>query len=211
MPNWCSNYISVRGSRQEAVQKLADAFDAGELCQAVIPCPEDLNREGSAAHGGPNAELYEQIRAENLEKHGYSNWYDFHVARWGTKWDISVQAECDRDEDGLGFNGSFDTAWSPPMGVVEKLIADGYEVTLYYYESGMGFVGKYEDGNDEYYELEGLDSSTVTAAIGNELDDFFGISESMAEYEAENEEEELTEWLKDGIEKRDLVTGPAAL
>jgi hypothetical protein len=35
----------------------------------------------------------------------------------------------------------------------------------------------------------------------------FGISESMAEYEAENEEEELTEWLKDGIEKKSLLVG----
>jgi hypothetical protein len=68
----------------------------------------------------------------------------------------------------------------------------------------MAYVGKYEDGCDDYYELSGLDSSTVTAAIGNELDDFFGISESMAEYEAENAEEELTEWLKDGVEKRKL-------
>jgi hypothetical protein len=46
----------------------------------------------------------------------------------------------------------------------------------------------------------------VIAAIGNELDDMFGISESMAEYEAENEEEELTEWLKDGVETRKLET-----
>jgi hypothetical protein len=31
----------------------------------------------------------------------------------------------------------------------------------------------------------------------------FGISESMAEYEAENdEEEELTEWIKEGAEAR---------
>jgi hypothetical protein len=37
--------------------------------------------------------------------------------------------------------------------------------------------------------------------IGDELDDMFGISESMAEYEAENEEE-LTEWLKDGVEQK---------
>jgi hypothetical protein len=28
----------------------------------------------------------------------------------------------------------------------------------------------------------------------------------MAEYESEQEEEELTEWIKDGAEKRGLVT-----
>ena len=88
------------------------------------------------------------------------------------------------------------------MGIVERLTQQGYDVTLYYHEPGMGFVGKYEDGEDYYYELEGLDSSTVRGAIGDELDDFWGISEQMAEYEAENEEEELTEWLKDGIETR---------
>jgi hypothetical protein len=206
MPNWCSNYISVRGTNQAEVKRLADAFDAGELCNAVIPCPEELCRDGASTQGGPNAELYDQIRAENLAKYGYSNWYDFNVANWGTKWDISIGQECDRDEDGLGFNGGFDSAWSPPMGVVQKLVDQGFQVTLYYHEPGMGFVGKYEDGEDDYFELEGLDSSTVRDAIGEELDDFFGISESMAEWEAENQEEELTEWLKDGIDARKLET-----
>jgi hypothetical protein len=204
MPNWCSNYISVRGPKQEAVQRLADAFDAGEFCHAVIPCPDELNREGSSSHGGPNAELYDQIRAENKAKYGYDNWYDFNVDNWGTKWDITIGSECDRSEDGLGFSGSFDTAWAPPMGVVQELVAQGYEVTLYYYESGMGFVGKFEDGVDDYYDIGGLNSSTVAATIGNELDDFFGISESMREYEEENEQEELTAWYEEGVEKRGL-------
>jgi hypothetical protein len=67
----------------------------------------------------------------------------------------------------------------------------------------MGYVGKWEDGFDDYHEYGSENSKTVRAAIGDELDDMFGISESMAEYEAENEEEEeLTEWLKDGIDKK---------
>jgi hypothetical protein len=78
-------------------------------------------------------------------------------------------------------------------------------VTLYYYEPGMGYCGKWEDGFDACYEYAGEKSDTVRAAIGDELDDMFGISESMAEYEAENEEEELTEWIKDGVEKKALI------
>jgi hypothetical protein len=69
----------------------------------------------------------------------------------------------------------------------------------------MGYVGKWEDGFDDYHEYGSENSKTVRAAIGDELDDMFGISESMAEYEAENEEEELTEWIKDGAEKKALV------
>ena len=206
MPNWCSNYISVRGTNSAEIKRLADAFDAGEFCDAVIPVPQELKDTMAGSYGdeAKQAALEAQTRS-NVEKYGAGNWYDFCVNHWGTKWDVNIAQECERDEDGLSFSGSFDTAWSPPMGIVEKLAAEGYEVTLYYYESGMGFVGKYEDGCDDYYDIGGLDSSTVTAAIGHELDDFWGISESMAEYESEQEEEELTEWIKDGAEKRGLV------
>jgi hypothetical protein len=205
MPNWCSNHITVRGTNQKEIAEIAEAMKEGEFFQSIIPTPEDLLREGSSTHGGENAELYDQIRAENMAKHGYSNWYDFQVARWGTKWDVECQ-DVQVDEDGLSVSTYFDSAWSPPMGIVEELTARGLQVTLYYYESGMAFVGKWEEGSDDYYELSGENSQTVRSAIGDELDDMFGISENMAEYEAEQEEEELTEWLKDGIETRKLET-----
>jgi len=205
MPNWCSNHITIRGTNQQEIAGIAEAMREGNFCASIIPTPEDLNREGSSTHGGENAELYDEIRRENMAKHGYGNWYDFQVARWGTKWDVDCQ-DVQVEDDGLTVSTSFDSAWSPPMGIAEELMNRGFEVTLYYYESGMGFVGKFEDGYDDCYELSGLDSSTVIAAIGNELDDFWGISEQMAEYEADNEEEELTEWIKDGADKRGLVT-----
>ena len=172
MPNWCSNYISVRGTDGAKVKRLADAFDAGEFCQTVIPVPEDQK----------------------------DNWYDFCVNNWGTKWDVNGGDVCDRDEDGLGFSASFDSAWAPPMGVVERLTTQGYDVTLYYYEPGMCFVGKYEDGIDDYHEYSSETSKSVRDAIGEELVDFSGITVNMWEYEQDNEE--LTEWLKDGIENR---------
>ena len=206
MPNWCSNHITIRGTNQREIAEIAEAMREGRFCQSIIPTPEDLNREGSSTNGGPNADEYDKIRAENTEKHGYSNWYDFQVAKWGTKWEVDCQ-DVEVEDDGLGVTTMFDSAWSPPMGIAQELIDRGFEVTLYYYEPGMGFVGKFEDGYDDFYELSGENSQTVRSAIGDELDDMFGISESMAEYEAENEEEELTEWLKDGAEQRaKLVT-----
>jgi len=205
MPNWCSCHITVRGSNQREIAEIADAMREGRFCQSIIPTHEDLLRDGASTSGGPNAELYDQIRAENLERHGYGNWYDFQVARWGTKWDVDCH-DIQVEDDGLTVSTPFDSAWSPPMGIAEELVNRGLSVTLYYYESGMGFVGKFEDGYDDCYELSGENSQTVRAAIGDELDDFWGISESMAEYEADNEEEELTEWIKDGADKRGLVT-----
>jgi len=207
MPNWCSNHITVRGTDPVAIKRLADAFDNGEFCGTVVPMPEELNiTSGSLGDPVAQAEL-EAKSAANLEKHGFANWYDFNVAKWGTKWEIgSNGTEAERDEDGLGFSALFDSAWSPPVGVAEALVEQGFEVVLYYYEPGMGYCGKFEDGSDEYYEYSGETSKTVRAAIGSDLDDMFGISESMAEYEADNEEEEeLTEWIKDGVEKKALV------
>jgi hypothetical protein len=207
MPNWCSNHITVRGTDPVAIKRLADAFDNGEFCATVVPMPEELNITSGFLGSGDEQKELEAKSAANLEKYGYANWYDFNVANWGTKWEIGGNGdEAERDEDGLGFSAPFDSAWSPPIGVCEALVEQGFEVVLYYYEPGMGYCGKFEDGYDEYYEYSGETSKTVRAAIGSDLDDMFGISESMAEYEAENEEEEdLTEWLKDGIDKKALV------
>ena len=204
MPNWCSNHITVRGTDPVAIKRLADAFDAGEFCGTVVPMPEELNiTSGSLGDPVAQAELEAKSLA-NLEKHGYANWYDFNVANWGTKWEIGGNGDtAEIEDDGLTFSASFESAWSPPIRVCEALLEQGFDVTLYYYEPGMGFVGKWEDGCDDYYEYAGETSTTVRAAIGDELDNMFGISESMAEYEAENEEEEdLTEWIKDGVEQK---------
>ena len=205
MPNWCSNHITVRGGQQSEINRLADAFSNGGLCQAVVPCPAELLDTTSGFLGDPVEQAaLEAKTTANIEKYGYGNWYDFQVANWGTKWDVtcdSVEIDC----DGLGFSGTFDSAWSPPITVCEALVEQGFEVTLYYYEPGMGFVGKWEDGCDDCYEYSSSTSATVRAEIGDELDDMFGISESMAEYEAENEEE-LTTWIKDGADKLKLET-----
>lgn len=207
MPNWCSNHITVRGTDPVAIKRLADAFDAGKFCGTVVPMPQELNiTSGFLGNGAEQAEL-EAKSAANLEKYGYTNWYDFNVANWGTKWEIGGDGNTAEIEvDGLSFSAEFESAWSPPIGVCEALVEQGFEVTLYYYEPGMVYVGKWEDGSDDCYEYGGEKAATVRAAIGDELDDMFGISESMAEYEAENPEEELTEWIRDGAEKKALVT-----
>ena len=202
MPNWCSNHITVRGTTQAEIKRLADAFDNGEFCGTVVPMPEELNiTSGFLGNGDEQAEL-EAKSAANLEKYGFANWYDFNVAKWGTKWEIGGNGDqAEIEDDGLSFSAPFESAWSPPIAVCEALAEQGFEVVLYYYEPGMGYVGKWEDGCDDCYEYAGETSKTVRGAIGDELDDMFGISESMAEHEAENEEE-LTEWIKDGVEQK---------
>ena len=62
----------------------------------------------------------------------------------------------------------------------------GFRIRAMYYEGGMAFAGIWEDGSDDYYEYGGLDSKGIADTLPVELDEAFGISESAAEWEAEN-------------------------
>jgi hypothetical protein len=65
----------------------------------------------------------------------------------------------------------------------------------------MAFAGTYSDGNDDSISLEGMTADEIEQDYPD-LNEAFGIAEAMREYE---EPEELSEWLKDGIEQKKLL------
>lgn len=186
MPNWCNNGITLSHNDPEMIQRAAKSLAEGEFLNEFIPVPASLHivsgRVGDATD--PKQIELEAQEAANLEAHGYKTWYDYCVNEWGTKWDIQSDSVEILSEHSV--TGSFDSAWAPPIAAYEKLTDLGFTITAYYYEPGMGFVGKWDDGVDEFYEYGGETSATVREAIGEELDDYFCISESMAEWEEEN-------------------------
>ncbi len=115
MPNHITNIIRFQGDPQAIAQMLqAIAYD--DLSEhgvkadvhtidfgKVIPQPDYLYR----GNLGP---------AER-EKYGTKNWYDWNVSHWGTKWNSYGYCEYDQPENAL----KFDTAWSAPHPVIEKL------------------------------------------------------------------------------------------
>ena len=200
MPNWCSNGVRIRHSDPMKIKLLKDASLEEGFCNFAIPVPQAL-RDTTAGFYGNNEKQkeLEAQQASNIAEYGYSNWYDFCTDRWGTKWDVQFDS-CEVSEDGLEISGSFESAWAPPCGVYEALVDQGYEVVAYYYEPGMCFVGKYDNGCDDCFEYGGETSATVRDVIGEELDDYFDISGQMAEYE-EEEKEEVQVWYEDGVKK----------
>lgn len=191
MPNWCSNSVTISHSDPVRITELAQAMREGRFLKHVLPVPQQLIDTVAGSVGGP--EDYEQRLLEfrqqlNREFFGYSNWYDFQVANWGTKWDVDCDGGVEVSEDGKTVTASFDSAWSPPIGIYNELVGQDYGVAAYYYEPGMCFVGKWVDGDDQYYEFGDHDSNTVRDVIGEELDDMFGISEWLAECEADQAE-----------------------
>ena len=175
--------------------------EAEGVLQALIPCPEELNdNELTTSYGDEEKQkAVEAKRAEMKDKYGYASWYDWNIANWGTKWDL-----CDVTKTRIDANTiqlSFESAWLPPIEAYDRLLEEDFEILAYYYEPGMCFAGIWDNGIDDCYRDWG-DSKGAAATLPQELDDTFAISESQAEWEAE-EEEELTQWIREGVEAKD--------
>lgn len=85
--------------------------------------------------GIPDTVTNEEYRCNSNEIN--SNYY-------GTKWDIDY-AEFQWDFDDTSLSVSFETAWSPPIGFVEKLVLQYKGITdaeLNYEECGCNFAGR---------------------------------------------------------------------
>jgi hypothetical protein len=192
MPNWCNNRVVISHEDTAKLEALATAIKEGKFCNHVIPVPESLHivagRVGDAAD--PKQIELEAQEKSNLAKYGVANWYDFCVNNWGTKWDIDPYDPEDVVIVDNCIEFGFDSAWAPPTGIYAELVEQGFEVEATYYEPGMGYVGRWYMGDDDCIEYGGETSKTVRDLIGEELDDEYCISESMAEWEEDNEDED---------------------
>ena len=88
MPNWCSNTISIQGST-DTIKTLWDQANEENsgLLNAMRPMPKELEDttsptpvEGQAGYKGEQPTI-----------DGCSNWYDWRVKHWGTKWEVRRQ------------------------------------------------------------------------------------------------------------------------
>jgi len=157
------------------------------LLQEFIPCPQDLT-DTVSGYVGDEQEALEAKQAANREKYGYATWYDHNVAEWGTKWDVS--ADSIERVDANTVQMSFDSAWAPPTNAYEKLMALGFEVEATYYEPGMAFCGRWDNGHDDYFEYGGMTADEIEATLPKELDEEYGISQAVSEWEQEQAGEE---------------------
>ena len=185
MPNWCNNSITITGD-VETLSQLKPVIAAGEgLLQAIKPMPKEL---GETVKGSGD-------ELQTTEYDGHTNWYDWAVANWGTKWDVECHLEFEDNGDGTAeVSGWFDSAWAPPVDAFATLAEDwdSCYIELMYEEPGMCFVGCYDsEGGDDYYEYGDATSKTIKDIVPSYLVDAFALDERLAEYEEEEAAEEL--------------------
>ncbi len=78
----------------------------------------------------------------NIDKYGYTTWYEWSIENWGTKWSLSDENYIvDQNDEYISFE--FDTAWSPPEGIYTKLVELFPELNIswFYKEPGMQISG----------------------------------------------------------------------
>ena len=168
MPNWCYNSVTLSHGDKTKVDGLV----------------AELQKE--------NAEPLNYLRPNPA-----GEWqYDWSVSNWGTKWDVSIMDWEQEDDNTIVMH--FDSAWSPPVVIYEYLTENGWSVRALYHEPGMGFAGKYEDGDDDYYEFDYTNREEVEN-LPEDIQDFTNALDDLENWEAEQEEEKLadlerTEW-----------------
>lgn len=152
MPNWCTNDVNITSTTEDkqelykflelveldTPEKRAEATDNDtyKFFHHVIPTPAELLDSQALRN---NDEQFANALLGN-KGYEYDNWYDWRLAHWGTKWDVSLPF-IDFTDDKLSL--SYDTAWSPANEVLLK-VSEMFPTLLVennYLEEGMNFIG----------------------------------------------------------------------
>ena len=199
MPNWCNNNISITGPNSviDKIEKILKADDTHEntgLLNFFKPMPKVL--EGTTSPSSSADKPQPMVE-------GFDCWYDWRVHNWSTKWEVCEfygvdrQYHSEQSEGESTISFGFSSAWAPPINAYEKFLENNSDcsVRAFYYEGGCDFMGEWYDGVDDCYAPSDYKSTDDfwQDGVGSTLDDTFNITESMAEYEAEQEEERLNE------------------
>lgn len=164
MPNWVHNSMSVVGDKKRVTEFRKKHFTKDEIegvefdFETIVPMPETVFRGN--------------LGAEERKQHGNNNWYDWSVGNWGTKWNAChTQLYSDKIRVNKGvavLEFSFDTAWSLPEPVYEKL-AEMYpdlSITVSFDEESGEFAGELEmtAGEMKHYPrdvMEGIEEEEL--------------------------------------------------
>ena len=126
MPNWCNNRVNLSDNgNTEQFDRLVKLLDGPNPFNAIFPMP-DFKTIPNAKGELPVKEVHKNDKGEIVcETYNFPDgknddrWYHWCIENWGTKWEADMLGLEVSDYDSLEI--SFNTAWSPPEGVVEKL------------------------------------------------------------------------------------------
>ena len=157
MPNWCENVLKVSPKNPQDDNHINQFIKFKNTC---VTNKNLNNRYGHIARYHfdfnqiiPMPKSLKESSKENEEKYGHTDWYGWCNENWGTKWNSSDTAYVEQNNTAKIY---FNTAWSPPIPIIDKLI-NKYPLLnfeLGFIELGMCFAGIYGNEKQAMYELK---------------------------------------------------------
>jgi len=188
MPNHCNNTLTVVGPYDD-IDEFIGAIENEDgtvgILDNLYPIPEALTKVKATIGSGDD--VNERAKKSNMDEYGYSDWYDWCNAKWGTKWgDYDariVQSHSDSEgvDDRMGKAMiEFDSAWSPPEAGIEHISTLFPKVLfdLRYEEPGMCFTGVFQVQNGTILAercVEYIEPSTIFYMFADENYDHLNI------------------------------------
>jgi len=181
MPNWCQNFATFICPSKKTYAELLDSINNDLWFQTFASLGLDKNEYEDG---------YERITALDV---------------WNTKWPPQEIEIVNTFDDTYTIEVSFDTAWTPPIGVYSKMKSDFHiDTTAFYEELGCEFFGRCvfseEQELDETYDIPSNRTELINlrAVIGSELNNhmestFEELEQQWLDEEEEAEDEEVDE------------------
>ena len=132
MPNHCFNRIEIYGKEASKIASKIESEETPFDFTKIFPEP-DYDK----------TEVEPTFRKEEGDDFRMPSWWDWRVQNWGTKWNSYDCEVIEMDDEQVEY--TFNTAWGPPEGVIEKL-REKYpdvSITAFYDEPGMEIAGYY--------------------------------------------------------------------
>lgn len=128
MPNWCDNVLKISKEGCDLAY-IAERLESEGLFQQFIPVPKDLSDHA-------------------ITDYCYNN--------WGVKWEANISS-WDIDHSAQTLTISFMTPWSAPNFWLQWMVANGYQVSGAFWESGMLMGGVYHtDGSNLIWNQDNM-------------------------------------------------------
>ena len=161
MPTHCYNRVTIcssghnEASSLDQIETLKDIFEGEKIFPQIIPEPDWPNiplmsneLKSLGQERGKVGELPQYVdgafgKTLEFKSTGRQDdrWYDWRIQNWDTKWDcydVSID-----DDDPENLEVSFNTAWSPPEAICNRIRKDYPDVSVSWFfdEPGCEIAG----------------------------------------------------------------------
>ena len=170
----------LKRSEIEGSQQIIDAVIAAKRRENIfgdfhpLSSKELVNLISTAKQNGFYDEMVKTGKQaiKNIVETGYSDWYHWSIANWGTKWNSYSYGE---SRDGLEIY--FQTAWNAPRPIIEKVMAEmpaGSIAEYEYADEDIGNnVGHYDPELGVFPYDNGSDKAMEVAVRLNGMEEYY--------------------------------------